>query len=240
MIDLLRSLPRISLFIIIISYLLSTCNSFINRLRYSPTILKRYQSQDSQLSVERTSINSVKTPLIQLQIRFDCQHVDSDEISDLLHELGSVSVSVEVESEDHRYLNNESNWLDLQKTKFWQTALTAASSASRFGRRPVLASTCYSSGSLPPPLHSGSNISSNCMEVLAQFAEAAAMAVGWMLAAALCHSSRCNSARIASLLALQSSLPLTLSQRLPFLGSVALALPTLLLASTTRWRRCQS
>ena len=83
------------------------------------------------LSVEDTIMNVAGSPLKQLQIRFNCDDVDSDDISELLFEVGTLSVSVEVESEKD-ILNDQSKWVDLIKTKSWDTALLRANFPSSF------------------------------------------------------------------------------------------------------------
>lgn len=82
-------------------------------------------------SVEDTIMNTSGSPLKQLQIRFNCDDVDSDDISELLFEVGTLSVSVEVESEKD-ILNDQSKWVDLIKTKSWDTALLRANFPSSF------------------------------------------------------------------------------------------------------------
>lgn len=62
-------------------------NGFVNvRLRND---LRRYQMESRDETKEYK-------PLKQLSIRFDCNIIDSDEISEILFELGVLSVSVEV------------------------------------------------------------------------------------------------------------------------------------------------
>lgn len=76
-------------------------------------------------------MNTAGAPLKQLQIRFNCDEVDSDDISELLFEVGTLSVSVEVESEKD-ILDDRSKWVDLIKTKSWDTALLRANFPSSF------------------------------------------------------------------------------------------------------------
>jgi hypothetical protein len=75
--------------------------------------------------IEAVIMNKANAPLKQLQIRFNCDDVDSDDISELLFEVGTLSVSVEVESEKE-IINDQSKWADLIKTKSWNTALLRA------------------------------------------------------------------------------------------------------------------
>ena len=77
-------------------------------------------------------LNESKAPLKQLQIRFSCDAVNSEELSELLFECGVLSVSVEGESENPDVLNDERRWGDLQKTKSWATALLRANFPSSF------------------------------------------------------------------------------------------------------------
>jgi ribosomal protein L11 methyltransferase len=65
-------------------------------------------------------------------IRFNCDEMNSEELSELLFECGVLSVSVEGESEKQSVLNDEKNWGDLQKTKSWQTALLRANFPASF------------------------------------------------------------------------------------------------------------
>ena len=51
-------------------------------------------------------------PLKQLQLRFNCDEVDSDDLSELLFEVGTLSVSVEVQSEKD-ILNDETRWMEV-------------------------------------------------------------------------------------------------------------------------------
>lgn len=70
--------------------------------------------------------------LRQLVVRFDCSVIDPDEISELLIELGTLSVSVEVETERPEVLNDEKQWADLVKTKSWSTAVLRATVPASF------------------------------------------------------------------------------------------------------------
>ena len=68
------------------------------------------QSQMEQQTGSSFSSSSLK----QVQIRYDCEEIDSDEISELLLEIGTLSVSCEVTSMKEGFLNEESNWHDSQ------------------------------------------------------------------------------------------------------------------------------
>lgn len=73
-------------------------------------------------------------PIQQLVIRFDCDDVDPEEISELLFEAGTLSVSVEVETEKPHVLNEETHWQDLAKTRSWAKAVLRANVASSFNK----------------------------------------------------------------------------------------------------------
>jgi ribosomal protein L11 methyltransferase len=89
-----------------------------------------------QVNTDRERFRSRRTisefPLNQIKLLFDCDKLDSDEISELLFELGCLSVSCEVAGERLNTLNDEKNWEDLAKTKNWQTATLRAAFASSF------------------------------------------------------------------------------------------------------------
>lgn len=95
----------------------------------SLTASRRYLATDSLSSTP---------PLKQFQILYDCDAIDSDTISEFFFELGSLSVSCEVQSEKY-ILNDESKWSDLIKTKSWKTALLRAHFPSSFDSDSVLA-----------------------------------------------------------------------------------------------------
>ena len=82
------------------------------------------------------------SPLKQMQILIDCTIIDSDELSELMFELGVLSVSCEVISEIEGRMNDEKNWEDLQKTRNWEQALLRANVANTFdieGVKDILA-----------------------------------------------------------------------------------------------------
>jgi ribosomal protein L11 methylase PrmA len=70
--------------------------------------------------------------LKQLQIRFSCEEIDSDSISEVLFEAGVLSVSVEVEDMLPDVYNDEKKWGDLQKTRSWKNAILRANYPSSF------------------------------------------------------------------------------------------------------------
>ena len=70
--------------------------------------------------------------LNQLQIYFDCNEIDGEDLSDYLFELGTLSVSVEVVDEKPDVLNNEANWAELGKQKSWATAMAKANFPDSF------------------------------------------------------------------------------------------------------------
>ena len=75
--------------------------------------------------------NEQSHALQQLIMRFNCDDIDSDIISEFLFETGSLSVSCEVESEKPNHLE-EKKWSDIIKTKNWQTAILRANFPSSF------------------------------------------------------------------------------------------------------------
>jgi ribosomal protein L11 methylase PrmA len=88
-------------------------------------------------SVDNAIMNTAGAPLKQLQIRFNCDDVDSDDLSELLFEVGTLSVSVEVESEKD-VMNDQTKWVDLIKTKSWDTALLRANFPSSYNSEGLL------------------------------------------------------------------------------------------------------
>ena len=81
-------------------------------------------------SIKKFKLYNVRQPLInpikQLQLKFSCDEVDADEISELLLEVGTLSVSVEVDTMRPETIEDKSKWSDLQKQKNWATALLRA------------------------------------------------------------------------------------------------------------------
>jgi ribosomal protein L11 methyltransferase len=77
----------------------------------------------SDLYAEETEVPMESSPMRQLKLEFNCDVIDSDELSEVILELGPLSVSVEAIKEKDSYLNDESKWGDLQKTRSWATAL---------------------------------------------------------------------------------------------------------------------
>ena len=97
---------------------------------------------DAEIRDEFLDMNQGGGPLRQMKIRFDCDEVNSEEVSELLFEVGVLSVSVEGETERPEVLNDETKWSDLQRTKSWATALLRANFPSSFdsnGLRDILA-----------------------------------------------------------------------------------------------------
>lgn len=82
--------------------------------------------------LSRIHENEIDSSLQQLKLAFNCDEIDSDELSEVISELGVLSCSVEVASEKKGILNDEANWYDLQKTKSWQTAILKAHFPSSF------------------------------------------------------------------------------------------------------------
>lgn len=113
-----------------LSTILNTAYGFVN-VRHPTKLIRHSQEEIALNSIEDTIMNKDGAPLKQLQIRFRCDDVDSDDISELLFEVGTLSVSVEVETEKD-VLNDQSKWVDLIKTKSWDTALLRANFPSTF------------------------------------------------------------------------------------------------------------
>ena len=87
------------------------------------------KSSTRSRSIRRRATKAQQTgasALKQVQIKYDCEEIDSDEISELLLEIGTLSVSCEVTSMKEGFLHEESNWHDLQSRKSWQGALLRA------------------------------------------------------------------------------------------------------------------
>jgi ribosomal protein L11 methyltransferase len=101
---------------------ISVSFNIISPWRHTPTLLRAVADSSS---IENAIMNVSRAPLKQLQIRFNCDDVDSDDLSELLFEVGTLSVSVEVESEKD-IINDQSKWVDLIRTKSWDTALLRA------------------------------------------------------------------------------------------------------------------
>jgi ribosomal protein L11 methyltransferase len=98
----------------------------------APVFVRQFQFSNRfhqlQCSSSSTSASSSGTlnQLNQLQILFDCDEVSSEDISEFLFEIGSNSVSVEVESEKTEVLNYESRWAEFGHTRSWKTAFLRA------------------------------------------------------------------------------------------------------------------
>ena len=112
-------------------------SSFSHFHSYSNSVFRRYVKSERSLTSDRSPAFK------QLQIQFNCDDVDSDEISELLIELGTSSVSVEVLSEKDT-VSDPSKWFDLIKTKSWATAILRANFPNSFdanGLTEILQST---------------------------------------------------------------------------------------------------
>ena len=89
--------------------------------------------QRSKFTLMSTPRKEITEPTLkQLQIRFSCDDIDSDELSELMLEVGTLSVSVEVESMKDDVFNDETKWGDLQKQKSWETALLRSNFPSTY------------------------------------------------------------------------------------------------------------
>ena len=105
-----------------------TSNSHLNQVD-SFTILKL--SDTNEFDDEKGDCIQ-SSDLKQLSITFNCDDIDPDELSELMFELGTLSVSVEVISERPDVLNDEKRWSDLVKTKSWANALLKADISPSF------------------------------------------------------------------------------------------------------------
>ena len=76
--------------------------------------------------------------LKQLQVRFDCEEIDADTISEVLFEAGVSSVSVEVERVVDDVYTNEKKWSDLQRSKSWRTAFLRANVPASFDHQAIV------------------------------------------------------------------------------------------------------
>eukprot|EP01038_Epipyxis_sp_PR26KG_P008645 gene8645-11685_t len=114
------------LFLILLVFITAESFHSFGRITSCKVLSKGTQIQSS------TTTNLINPPLKQLTIRFNCDEIDSDEISELLFEVGTLSVSVEVESERPGILNDESKWGDLVKTNSWANAILRANFPSTF------------------------------------------------------------------------------------------------------------
>lgn len=74
----------------------------------------------------------------QLILKFNCQRIDPEEISELLFELGTSSVSVEVDTEIPDFVNEESNWNELVRIGSWETAIVRANVPKSFNYLQLL------------------------------------------------------------------------------------------------------
>lgn len=96
------------------------------------------QQYDSDDLYNEEVLGSSSGGLKQLLIRFDCELVDSDVISEALFELGVLSVSVEVEAMQTDVYNDEKKWADLQKTRSWKSAVLRANVPASFDTSVIL------------------------------------------------------------------------------------------------------
>ena len=103
-------------------------------------IANSFITQSQLRSITKVSVatpdgidNDVEAAIMkQLILHFDCDELDSEEISELLFEVGVSSVSVEVESEKENVLNDEELWADLGKQRSWKTACLRATVPASF------------------------------------------------------------------------------------------------------------
>ena len=72
-----------------------------------------------------SSSTDTEAALQQLIVKFNCDAIDSEEISEVLFEAGVLSVSVEADAMNEIYAD-ETKWNDLQKIRSWKTAILRA------------------------------------------------------------------------------------------------------------------
>ena len=133
------------LIIVIAVHLSYKCDALINAFLSLPSsriylvTVKRISRHFCVKSDVNSGIDiSQKGSLSQLKIKFNCDDIDSDELSEMIFELGPISVSVESIDEKDGILNDEKNWEDLQKTKSWATAMIRANFPTSFDIYKVL------------------------------------------------------------------------------------------------------
>jgi ribosomal protein L11 methyltransferase len=102
-----------------------------------PIHFNQLQRKVLQQSVLSTPNSLDRKELTQLIIQFNCDEIDPDEFSELLHEMGTSSVSVEVDLEKE-VLNDEKQWSDLVKIKSWATAVLKAIVPSSFDTQSLV------------------------------------------------------------------------------------------------------
>lgn len=68
----------------------------------------------------------LKSAWKELQVKFNCSEIDSDELSDMLIELGVSGVGVEPLTENTELFSNERNWQTVEQQQSWTTALIRA------------------------------------------------------------------------------------------------------------------
>lgn len=122
-------LPLYCFFLVVLSGV--NVHSFLPSIIYQKTKLsiakltattENIQQNDNEIQ----SLNSLnRNALQQLSLQYNCDEIDSDTISEFLFELGSLSVSCEVETE-RTFPLEEKKWSDIVKTKNWQIALLKA------------------------------------------------------------------------------------------------------------------
>ena len=110
---------RISAYVVFVLFSLEV--SLVSSLIFN--INKNFLVSSRSSRYSKVNDGDPQTGLLkQLQVRFACDDIDADEISELLMEIGTLSVSVEVETMKD-VLNDEAKWSDLQKQKSWDRAL---------------------------------------------------------------------------------------------------------------------
>lgn len=139
-------MSRIITFVLFIAILLSINRTFPQKFRrLSSHVAFQISSSRHQVSsgsvplrsrlYTTSKIDGIHIPddsaLQQLILKFNCDELDSDTLSEVLLELGCLSVSCEVNSERSRFVE-ERKWNELVETKNWQTAILRAHFPSSF------------------------------------------------------------------------------------------------------------
>lgn len=107
--------------------------------RTACNVLNLDQNSEYQQEQDFPDLLSEDSALYQLTVRFNCDEIDPEEISELVHELGTSSVSIEVDTEKTDVLNDEKKWSDLVKIQSWATSILKATIPGSFDRDALVA-----------------------------------------------------------------------------------------------------
>jgi ribosomal protein L11 methyltransferase len=105
-------------FVIVLMLSYYRIEGLVRYLNHKDFNLYKFHLFDSAMNVENSLLQ-------ELRLKFDCDEIDTEILSEFLFEMGSLSVSCEVDSERNLYLE-ESKWSDIIKTKNWKTAVLKA------------------------------------------------------------------------------------------------------------------